>query len=415
MNKTLNSVLHITDTDLAGGRFNGLMLNAELPKVGIASKQAVFRKQSEDPNTRQIFAARRYFVVNRALELIEKALSIQSLLFFIAPMRIMMARVFATDLYHLHLIHTGFFSILFLPIMTRLRPTVWTMHDPWIVTGRCNYPLGCEGWKTGCGICPDLKTYPPTSRDHSAFMWWTKKWVYRFSKFEIVVASEHMAKIARQSPLLKGKRIHVVPFGINVNEFCPVDRDEARKRLGVFPGSDVLAFRINFSHFKGNEQLLAALRELPADRPLCLISFDARGRLDEFRGRYQIIELGWTNDENTLRDTYSAADIFLMPSIEEAFGMMAMESMACGTPVVVFSGTALPEVIDQGEGGIIVPALDSHELANAISRLLGSPDLLLLKKQAARALAIRKYELGIHIRAITNVYRGVFSRWHGLE
>ncbi len=81
------------------------------------------------------------------------------------------------------------------------------------------------------------------------------------------------------------------------------------------------------------------------------------------------MELGWIENTGTIAEALNAADLFLMPSIAEAFGLMAIESMACGTPVIVFEGTALPETINAPECGIAVPYKDSHALARAIDEV----------------------------------------------
>jgi glycosyltransferase involved in cell wall biosynthesis len=87
------------------------------------------------------------------------------------------------------------------------------------------------------------------------------------------------------------------------------------------------------------------------------------------------MELGWIENTGTIAEALNAADLFLMPSIAEAFGLMAIESMACGTPVIVFEGTALPETINAPECGIAVPYKDSRALARAIDQVLGDPEL----------------------------------------
>jgi glycosyltransferase involved in cell wall biosynthesis len=412
-NLQLKTVLHVTSTDVAGGRFNGLMLGPELAKYGIDSRQAVWQKDGKAETTRQIFANKFFFRLNKVTEIIERQLSLVSFLYIWAPLRLWLdQKNFKTDLYHFHLIHNGFFSLLFLPILTRLRPSVWTIHDPWAMTGRCVYSLGCDGWKTGCGRCPNLKTHFTTRRDHSAFMWRLKKLIYRLSKFEIIVASEFMKDMVAESPLLRDKRVHVVPFGLDTDLFVPTSQEQAQRAMGVIPGSFVIAFRANGGMLKGTEYILEALRRLKTDRPICLISFEVRGMLDEFRGRYQIIDLGWINAEKTFVEAYNAADIFLMPSIEEAFGMMAMESMACGTPVITFDGTSVPEVIHSPRAGLSVPHRDAEALKDAIEKCIRSPEALKQLGHNARTLARELYPVRKHVESIKYVYEEAFRRWH---
>ena len=115
------------------------------------------------------------------------------------------------------------------------------------------------------------------------------------------------------------------------------------------------------------------------------------GLLERFEGRFQTIELGWTDDEECIRDAFLAADIFLMPSIVEAFGVMAIEAMACGKPIICFDGTALPEVIFAPDVGISVPIRDSYALYQAIQHLIDAPAKGEKRGHKARAMAERHY------------------------
>lgn len=405
-------VLHVTHTDLAGGRFNGLMLNRHLPALGVYSEQVVWEMKGHDPKTWPFFCKNRYFLLNRLVQFFEHALSIQSLFYFASWRLLFDRRVRRMDLLHLHLIHNQYFSLLTLPFLTRMKPTVWTIHDPWAMTGRCIYQLGCEGWKTGCGICPDLKTHFSEKRDRSAFMWKVKNFIYRLSKFELIVASDYMHRMVQQSPLLKRFPTHVVPFGVDVAKFKPGNKKEAQDRLGVFPGSRVISFRVNAGYNKGTEYLLQALRDLSFPEKICLISVDTRGMLDEFRGKFQIIDMGWIKNENDLVDVYNASDVFLMPSVAEAFGVMAIEAMACGTPIVVAEGTALPQVVEAPRGGMLIKSHSSSAILNAILKILTDAKFAEELGKQARQIAVKKYSLDRHLRTMKAVYDGVLKRRH---
>ena len=112
---------------------------------------------------------------------------------------------------------------------------------------------------------------------------------------------------------------------------------------------------------------------------------DALGGLEKIRGRFSVYEIGWTDDPDRISTLLSASDIFLMPSTAEAFGLMALEAMACGTPLIVFDTTALPEVV--GDAGLVVPMKDSSALADAIDQLLQNDDLRIrLGKNALRRI-----------------------------
>jgi glycosyltransferase involved in cell wall biosynthesis len=109
----------------------------------------------------------------------------------------------------------------------------------------------------------------------------------------------------------------------------------------------------------------------------------------------------------------SAADLFLMPSRGESFGLMAVESMACATPVVVAEGTALPDVIQAPGGGVSVPAASPGALAEAVAALLADEPRRLHIGRTARQIAEREYGFDLYVRRHLRLYEEVLRR-HGL-
>jgi glycosyltransferase involved in cell wall biosynthesis len=96
-----------------------------------------------------------------------------------------------------------------------------------------------------------------------------------------------------------------------------------------------------------------------------------------------------------------------MPSTAEAFGMMAVESMACGTPVIVFDGTALPDVIHAPEGGISVPARDSKALADAITGLLKDEQRYAQLVENGLRIVREEYSLEKYIQRHIELYKSI--------
>jgi glycosyltransferase involved in cell wall biosynthesis len=154
-----------------------------------------------------------------------------------------------------------------------------------------------------------------------------------------------------------------------------------------------------------------ALQRLEPDvSPLAIVTTHGKGHLNEFIGRHQIIDLGWTNDEDLVLDTYLAADFFVMPSTAEAFGMMAIEAMACGKSVIVFDGTSLPEITQAPDVGVAVPATDVDALAAAIRELAGSETQRNSRGAAGRALAEEHFDNKLFARRLGSLYQSIASR-----
>lgn len=403
-------VLHVNNTDVIGGRFNGYALNRQLPQVGVHSELAVWNKDSKDDLTWQIASDPRWFKLNDFIQRVERRLSLQALLHFGSWFLLFDKRLRRSNVLHFHLLHNHFFSLFSLPFLTRLRPTVWTVHDTWAVTGRCVQPLGCEGWRKNCGVCPDVTTHMWTRVDRSRFAFRIKRVMYALSRFEVIVASEYMKRMVDQSPLMKGKKVHLVPFGLDTQKFRPTSKQEARRRFGIADDAFVLSFRINGGPYKGAAYLQEMLRRLKSDQPVVIIAVELKGMLEEFKTQYQIVEFDWIDDESLLVDIYNASDLFLMPSLAEAFGMMAIEAMACGKPIIVFEGTALPGVVDAPRVGISVPR-DSEALTHAVEEFICKPAMVEERGRLSREWALQRYSTDRYLANLKSVYSGVLRKW----
>jgi glycosyltransferase involved in cell wall biosynthesis len=404
-------VLYVGSSDLVGGRFNGYAAREFLDAEGIASGHLIWNPKSGADNVETLFDVPGLRLATGALRRVERRLSIHSLLqlqSFALPLH----RAFrAADLVHYQIIHDGFFSILALPWLSRRKPSVWTWHDPWFMTGHCIYPLTCERWKIGCGACPALDLPFALRQDRTASAFRQKKWLGAHFDLDIIVASKHMQAMAERSPIGQQARLHYLPFGIDLARFRPRNADEARKRLGVFDGRVTLCVRAVYENpFKGLKFLIEALERLPADLQLAIITTHSRGCLNQFIGRHQLIELDWVDDEDLLLAAYAAADIFVMPSTAEAFGMMAIEAMACGKPTIVFDQTALPDTAFAPAAGVAVPNGDAEALAAAIIRLARDPDERAARGRISRQLAEQHYDIRLHARRLADIYRSVTAR-----
>ena len=132
------------------------------------------------------------------------------------------------------------------------------------------------------------------------------------------------------------------------------------------------------------------------------------------RGQHQILEFGWTDNESLLLDLYAACDFLAMPSKAEAFGLMAIEAMACGRPVLSLEGTALPGVTFAPDAGLAVQANDIAALANAIDHLISNPDECDARGRLSRTLAQQHYDIVRQAQLTAELYRRVLGRTDGL-
>jgi glycosyltransferase involved in cell wall biosynthesis len=368
-------ILYVSSHDLVGQQFNGYLLLNALREMGIDARMFVHESQVDRPQIVYHPENRTGIFINRVLSYLEKRLSLYGILPTHSFDIVRNHFYKEADIVHLQLIHASqFFSLLSLPQIGRQKKLVLTLHDPWMLTGHCVHPMESEGWKTGCGNCPDLARPFPIHKDTTAFTWRLKKQIMERTKVHLVVASAWMDQLVASSPILSHLPRSIIPLGLDTRVFKPRDKNECRDALGIPREAFVIAFRaVPFSPFKGTEYIEQALAGLSTDRPVYLILFDSKGLMPGLTERYPALELGWLNDSETIVQALNAADLFLMPSLAEAFGMMAVESMACGTPVIVFEGTALPSVVKAPRGGIVVPARDADALRFAVECLMNDP------------------------------------------
>lgn len=405
-------ILYINDNDLAGRRFNGHDLQIMLNGIdGFSAKQLVVSKAGDDKNTIPIINTEGgYFVREKCIEF-QNSISMQSVVYPFGEIIEESEAFKEADIVHYHLIFNYFMSLYSFKKLAQIKPTIWTLHDPWAMTGHCVYPVDCKGWLTGCKKCPYLDRYAPLEEDNAYSIWNIKKDIYKDLVIDIVVASQWMYDMVKKSPLTKGfDRVHLIPFGIDLKLFKrKKNRDEIREKLGIGKESFVIMFR-QAKEWKGVTEIKKMLKNLNIKNPITLLTVGSTGMIDEFKDKYQVIENEWVNDNSLMVDLYSASDLFLMPSIAESFGLMAIEAMACSLPVIVFEGTSLPSVTFSPKCGIALKRESTEEFVKTVTRLIFDPKECVKRGEMGRQLAEKHYDIGRYHKEMINLYNDIFNK-----
>jgi len=178
-------------------------------------------------------------------------------------------------------------------------------------------------------------------------------------------------------------KIAVIPCGVNLDLFQPIDKETARKELGL-DHQKVILFVGRMDPLKGLEQLLTALSFMDGEKPplLMIVGGDAYSQeqmqtfqhLAKERNIQERVKFVGSVVQSRLPLYYSAADVCAIPSYYESFGMVALESIACGTPIVATNVGGMKNIIRSNTMGRIVSDNSPQSLAGEISELLGQPE-----------------------------------------
>ncbi len=315
-----------------------------------------------------------------------------------------------TDVLHLHWIaglvgYPAFFSAL-----PASQPFVWTLHDMNPMTGGCHHASECSGFKASCGNCPQLEE--PGANDLSAAIWRRKERAYGRldpSVVRIVTPSQWLANHARGSSLLRGFQIETVPYGLDTDTFQPRGRASARQLLNVPAEAKVVLFASQWldDPYKGTKTLLEAVERLRSIPDLCLLVL---GKGDAWQNTgVRSIFLGSIDDEERLSFVYSAADLFLLPSSEDNFPNTALESLACGLPVVGSNVGGIPDIVRVGYTGSLVDQGDAEGFAKATEELLREPARREQMSENCRRVAMREYASKVQSARYIELYEDVLE------
>lgn len=309
------------------------------------------------------------------------------------------------DVVHFHWVGWGMLRLEDLP---RIRvPIVWTLHDMWAFTGGCHYDQECGRYSDSCGACPMLGSR--REHDLSRRTWQRKHRAYaQVPSMTVVGLSRWLADCAARSSLFAGRPVVNLPNPLDTGFFRPVDRMAARRKHGLPHDKKLILFGATDSTGdprKGFDKLVAALGRLdPAEAEL--VVFGGRHGLEHLPFRTHVL-VDFIPDAD-LVELYSAADVMVVPSLQENLAATIMEPLACGTPVVAFGIGGNIDMIDDGVNGYIAEPFDVDDLAACIARVLHHPDPDALRG-AARAKVERSYAYPVMGEAYRRLYEGLIG------
>jgi glycosyltransferase involved in cell wall biosynthesis len=278
------------------------------------------------------------------------------------------------DIIHAHWIGDGYARIGALGNWGK--PIVWTMHDMWPFTGGCHYARDCERYISSCGACPQLGS--SQGRDLSSRSAARKAREWNTVRGVAVSPSSWLAETARKSAILRNARVEVIPNGLDGDLFKPGARAEARKRLGLQDGDRILltgAVGAVKDERKGFALLTEALRTCWAaggtEKWRLLVFGAEKGPGIETIG-IPVSYCGTIAAERDLPAIYRAADVFVLPSVQDNLPNTVVEALACGKPVVGFRSSGLATMIADGRTGWLAQPFSASSLAVAVQHAMAA-------------------------------------------
>ena len=410
-------VLHVNTHDVSGGAARAAYrLHQALLSVNLDSRMLVQYKKSDDQTVSMVASDK----VGKALALIRPAIDSVPLRFYrnktptlFSPAWLWSNRLIskinemAPDIVHLHWICGGMVRIEDLPKIKA--PIFWSLHDMWAFTGGCHYNEGCEGYLDKCNTCKVLGSNGGTNL--SRWIWKRKHKTYKkIPNLTLIGLSNWLRKCAATSKLLSHSSIYCLPNPIDTSKYKPIEKDIARKLWNLPLNKKLVLFgamSATSDPRKGYNKLIRALGHLGRNIELIIFGSSKPEKANEFMQKTHY--MGYLHDDVSMAALYSAADVMVVPSLQEAFGQTASEALACGIPVVAFNATGLIDIISHKKNGYLAKPYDTSDFAEGIKWVLNNKDYEGLRR-SAREKVLREFDSRVVAKRYIALYEKILER-----
>ncbi|MEH2023973.1 glycosyltransferase family 4 protein [Nostoc sp.] len=410
-------ILHISTHDINGGAARAAYrLHTGLQDIGLQSQMLVQEKYSDDktviaPKIRlfQGIAKAKLTIESLPLKLYRQKKSTPFFAQWLPDRVISKVSQINPDIINLHWISGGFMQIETFPKLKY--PLVWTLHDMWGFTGGCHVTGECDRYKVSCGACPQLNS--GNEWDLSRWVWQRKVKAWKNLNLTLVSPSSWLAQCARSSSLFQNLRIEVIPHGLDTQKYRPINQHFAREALNLPQDKKLILFgaiEATSDRNKGFHLLQPALQELSKSGwkdDLEVVIFGASQPENPPDLGFKTHYLGHLHDAISLATVYSAADVMLVPSLQESFGQTASESFACGTPVVAFNSTGLKDIVDHQQNGYLAKPYEVEDFAKGITWVLENEQRLQKLSFYARDKAEQEFTLELQARRYSALFQEI--------
>jgi glycosyltransferase involved in cell wall biosynthesis len=403
-------VLHVSKSENLGGAARAANRLHHCLLEDLDSAMLVGSKQTDDPNVikhggriEDLKYQLKASSAQRLLKLVVKQPGLQSLSCY--PSSVLHAiNQDTADIIHLHWIQGEFLSVC--DVSKIRKPVVWSLHDMWPLGGTAHYFQGVE---EGIETTEDKEPFFSKLRLSRKIKLWKN------TNITFLANSSWMYEQAVNSPVTRSHNVRLLHNPLDTEVWKPVNKTVAREVLSIKNDKRVILFGAiggTSDPRKGFSELSKALSQLSISGDLdntMLLVFGAQALDFSATIKCEVKCLGHIHDDIAMSLIYSAADVMLVPSLQEAFGQTASEANACGTPVVCFNVGGLRDTVVHEKSGYLADRRKVHDLARGIKFVLDHPNPESLGEYA-RVDIVRKYShqsiLGKYKELYQNVLNG---------
>ena len=308
------------------------------------------------------------------------------------------------DIVHFHWICGGMIKIEDIAKITA--PIVWSLHDSWAFTGGCHLKLECEKYKESCGACPRLNSN--NKNDLSKKVWKRKNKIFSLiPSLTIVGLSNWLNNDSKQSSLFKNRHHQRLPNPINCHVFKNSGKIRSRELWNLPINKKIILFGAMNPNdkVKGFQQLIGAIGKISTEN-IEIVVFGNSNQVENFNSKAKVHFVGHLHDDISMVTLYSAADVTIVPSIEENLSNVIMESMSCATPVVGFNIGGNSDLIEHKKTGYLVDKVSSEDLALGIDWVLQNNEDCKISSNA-RKKVLSEFESSVVAKKYIALYKKI--------
>jgi glycosyltransferase involved in cell wall biosynthesis len=227
-------------------------------------------------------------------------------------------------------------------------------------------------------------------------------------KIAVSAPSKWLLALSSSSKVLGRFSHYNIPYSIDESIFKLIEKETVRKRLGISSAKFVIVFAAYSvsNHRKGFSYLVSALQLLSDKENVLLLSVGGNNESLANLG-IESMHLGMIREEHLMSEVYNAADVFVIPSLEDNLPNTVIESLMCGTPVIGFPTGGIPDLVINGYNGLLTSGVNISSLAESITDIFKTG--VKWSRQTIGEKAKEKYAENVQTTAYINLYQMLLS------